>query len=243
MPAPASAASRAAPRPPAPRASPASPTASATDESRHSYAGLCRARHQPVRGLHRHPRRPLRAFLRFRQHAERQARRCATSRSTGYRAARLDLERLPRAVAPPAILHDDLDQLHQRPAGRHQHARGQQPGRARARLARPRAGEVGQPELRRDRQSGPRPDLHGRLLPDRASTTASCSPRISAPPAPAPRAVNAAVKALLDANGFQSVGAARFFINGLDTTTQGVDAVASYRFQPGLRQLDADRGL
>ena len=41
--------------------------------------------------------------------------------------------------------------------------------------------------------------------------------------------VNAAVKALLDANGFQSVGAARFFINGLDTTTRGVDAVASYR--------------
>ena len=46
-------------------------------------------------------------------------------------------------------------------------------------------------------------------------------------------AVNAAVKALLDANGFQSVGAARFFVNGLDTTTQGVDAVVSYRFRPG----------
>lgn len=45
-------------------------------------------------------------------------------------------------------------------------------------------------------------------------------------------AVNAAVKAILDANGFQSVGAARFFINGLDTTTQGVDAVISYRI-PG----------
>ncbi len=30
-----------------------------------------------------------------------------------------------------------------------------------------------------------------------------------------------------------SVGAARFFVNGLDTTTQGVDAVASYRFSPG----------
>ncbi len=42
-------------------------------------------------------------------------------------------------------------------------------------------------------------------------------------------AVNAAVKAVLDANGFQSVGAARFFVNGLDTTTQGVDAVISYR--------------
>ena len=46
-------------------------------------------------------------------------------------------------------------------------------------------------------------------------------------------AINAAVKAVLDANGFQSVGAARFFINGLDTTTQGLDAVASYRFHPG----------
>ncbi len=42
-------------------------------------------------------------------------------------------------------------------------------------------------------------------------------------------AVNTAVKAILDANGFQSVGAARFFINGLDTRTQGVDAVLSYR--------------
>lgn len=43
-------------------------------------------------------------------------------------------------------------------------------------------------------------------------------------------AVNAAVKAILDANGFQSVGAARFFINGIDTTTQGVDIVGTYRF-------------
>jgi iron complex outermembrane receptor protein len=44
-------------------------------------------------------------------------------------------------------------------------------------------------------------------------------------------AVNAAVKALLDANGFQSVGAARFFINGLNTRTRGLDAVASYRWR------------
>jgi iron complex outermembrane receptor protein len=42
-------------------------------------------------------------------------------------------------------------------------------------------------------------------------------------------AQNAAVKAILDANGFQSVGAARFFINGLDTTTRGIDVVAVYR--------------
>lgn len=46
-------------------------------------------------------------------------------------------------------------------------------------------------------------------------------------------AVNAAVKGLLDANGFSSVGAARFFINGLDTRTHGVDAVATYHFRTG----------
>ncbi|QNE32180.1 TonB-dependent receptor [Sphingomonas sp. NBWT7] len=50
-------------------------------------------------------------------------------------------------------------------------------------------------------------------------------------------AQNAAVKAILDANGFASVGAARFFLNGLDTTTQGVDAVATYR--ANLRGLGA----
>ena len=44
-------------------------------------------------------------------------------------------------------------------------------------------------------------------------------------------AVNAAVKAVLDANGFQNIGAARFFINGLDTRTRGVDAVLSYRLR------------
>ena len=46
-------------------------------------------------------------------------------------------------------------------------------------------------------------------------------------------AQNAAVKAILDANGFNSVGAARFFINGLDTTTHGVDLVAAYRLGLG----------
>ncbi|MFL6856397.1 MAG: TonB-dependent receptor plug domain-containing protein [Allosphingosinicella sp.] len=44
-------------------------------------------------------------------------------------------------------------------------------------------------------------------------------------------AQNAAVKAILDANGFNSVGAARFFINGLDTTTHGIDVVAAYHLR------------
>jgi iron complex outermembrane receptor protein len=42
-------------------------------------------------------------------------------------------------------------------------------------------------------------------------------------------AQNAAVNAILVAAGFPSIGAARFFINGLDTTTEGVDVVAAYR--------------
>ena len=42
-------------------------------------------------------------------------------------------------------------------------------------------------------------------------------------------AINAAVGALLTSAGFPSVGAARFFVNGLDTRTQGVDAVMSWR--------------
>jgi iron complex outermembrane receptor protein len=46
-------------------------------------------------------------------------------------------------------------------------------------------------------------------------------------------AQNAAVNAVLVANGFPSVGAARFFINGLDTTTWGIDLVAAYRLGLG----------
>jgi iron complex outermembrane receptor protein len=44
---------------------------------------------------------------------------------------------------------------------------------------------------------------------------------------------DAAARAALNANGFSSVGAARFFINGLDTTTEGVDVVGTYRFGLG----------
>ena len=40
---------------------------------------------------------------------------------------------------------------------------------------------------------------------------------------------DAAARTALNANGFSQIGAARFFINGLDTTTKGVDVVATYR--------------
>jgi iron complex outermembrane receptor protein len=44
------------------------------------------------------------------------------------------------------------------------------------------------------------------------------------------QAVRDAVAAVLNANGFQSVGAARFFVNGLDTRTRGIDVIGTYRF-------------
>ena len=39
----------------------------------------------------------------------------------------------------------------------------------------------------------------------------------------------AAVNALLRAQGFAGVNSARFFVNGVDTKTQGVDVIATYR--------------
>jgi iron complex outermembrane receptor protein len=45
--------------------------------------------------------------------------------------------------------------------------------------------------------------------------------------------VQAAVTALLAQLGFPQVAAARFFINGLDTTTEGIDIVAAYRLGLG----------
>jgi iron complex outermembrane receptor protein len=46
-------------------------------------------------------------------------------------------------------------------------------------------------------------------------------------------AVQSAVTALLASSGFPQVAAARFFINGLDTTTRGIDVVGTYRFNAG----------
>ncbi|MFL6801982.1 MAG: TonB-dependent receptor domain-containing protein, partial [Sphingomicrobium sp.] len=46
-------------------------------------------------------------------------------------------------------------------------------------------------------------------------------------------AIGGAIATILNANNFNSIGAARFFINGLDTTTHGVDLVGTYRFGAG----------
>jgi iron complex outermembrane receptor protein len=46
-------------------------------------------------------------------------------------------------------------------------------------------------------------------------------------------AQQSAVKAILANAGFPSVSAARFFINGIDTRTKGIDLVGTYRFPQG----------
>jgi len=43
----------------------------------------------------------------------------------------------------------------------------------------------------------------------------------------------AAIASILDAAGFNTISAARFFINGIDTRTRGFDAIANYRFDVG----------
>jgi len=42
-----------------------------------------------------------------------------------------------------------------------------------------------------------------------------------------------AIAQILNAAGFNTISAARFFINGIDTRTRGVDAIATYRFDLG----------
>ena len=83
------------------------------------------------------------------------------------RAARLGLDRLPRAVAPPAILHRHLDQQCQRRADRGRHLPGHRPGLGRARRAAARSGEVAQHGRRHRADPGPRAQPHRRRLPDR----------------------------------------------------------------------------
>ena len=46
-------------------------------------------------------------------------------------------------------------------------------------------------------------------------------------------ALGGAIATILNTNGFNSVGAARFFINGIDTTTRGIDIIGTYRWQAG----------
>ena len=53
-----------------------------------------------------------------------------------------------------------------------------------------------------------------------------------------------AIAQILNAAGFNTVNAARFFVNGLDSRTKGIDAIATYRFDLGnLGRLNATAGF
>jgi iron complex outermembrane receptor protein len=65
-----------------------------------------------------------------------------------------------------------------------------------------------------------------------ASRDAVGNPCFTAPPTGC-NPIGGAIATILNAGGFNSVGAARFFINGLDTTTEGVDIIGSYRWRAG----------
>ena len=72
-------------------------------------------------------------------------------------------------------------------------------------------------------------DYYNIRIKDRIVLTENLGPGNTA----LPLAQRNAIGAVLAANGFQSVGAARFFINGLDTTTRGFDVIAAYRWRAG----------
>ena len=52
-------------------------------------------------------------------------------------------------------------------------------------------------------------------------------------PSGAPTSPGFQIATILNAAGFRTISAARFFINGIDTRTQGVDVVGTYRFNLG----------
>lgn len=52
-----------------------------------------------------------------------------------------------------------------------------------------------------------------------------------------------AVAGILNAAGFNTVNAARFFVNGVDTRTRGIDAVATYRMDVGEGKLSLTAGF
>ena len=52
-------------------------------------------------------------------------------------------------------------------------------------------------------------------------------------PSGAPGSTGFQIAQILNNAGFRTISAARFFVNGLDTATEGIDAVATYRFDLG----------
>jgi iron complex outermembrane receptor protein len=72
-------------------------------------------------------------------------------------------------------------------------------------------------------------DFYSIKIEDRIVLTENLGPGNTA----LPLSQRNAIEAILRNNGFASVGAARFFVNGLDTTTRGFDVIGTYRLRAG----------
>lgn len=74
-------------------------------------------------------------------------------------------------------------------------------------------------------------DIDDRIVvTDNLTATRDPATRVPCSTAPCGNPTGAAIATILNNAGFQFVDAARFFVNGVDTRTRGVDLVATYRF-------------
>jgi len=76
-------------------------------------------------------------------------------------------------------------------------------------------------------------DLYQVDIDDRIVVTENLSATRDAAGAPSGTGPGRAIATILNNAGFPTVTAARFFVNGLDSRTRGIDAVATYRFDLG----------
>lgn len=87
-------------------------------------------------------------------------------------------------------------------------------------------------------------DLYQVDIDDRIIVTENLSATRDAAGAPSGTGPGRAIAQILNGAGFNTVNAARFFVNGLDSRTRGIDAIATYRFDLGdFGRLNATAGF
>lgn len=81
-------------------------------------------------------------------------------------------------------------------------------------------------------------------IDDRIVVTENLTASRDAAGAPSGTNPGRAIASILNSAGFPTVSAARFFVNGIDSRTRGIDAVATYRFELGdYGRLNATAGF
>lgn len=172
----------------------------------------------------------------FRRHLQRQG-RDQHQPDRRHQAARRPLHRLPRPQPATAILRRAGHQQCRRRAAGDRHPAGGQPGRHRPRRSAAQGGEIHQ--LLDGRGLHPLPSLSLTIdyynidINNRIVVTENLQATRDAAGNPTGSDPGASIARILNNAGFNSVNAARFFINGIDTVTKGFDAVATWRTEIG----------